>query len=322
MSSVWTKVVPPLTPRQISATMSAVRRRNFCSLLVCRRFTIRILPCRRKKCNGFCTVLFLCGSFMIYLLLRSTLAMLIAFSGGAIGALLGNVSARWLRLLVYAAMGALLAVTLFDVLPDAKDLLTWPEFILAGLSGYALFWAVGKYVYHLCPACAVGAFDQATMERLSQTVLLLMVALGLHSAMDGIAVVVGDEITGRPNLALLFAVSFHKLPEGLALALLLLGAGYTRKKAFWWTIAIESMTEVGALAAVLCLRHAPLLDLGLLFANVGGGFVYLIFSTLGVFARPHGPGRTQAGATQFAVSGSVAFTLTAGLIWGLHRWLP
>ena len=257
---------------------------------------------------------------MTYLLLRSTLATLIAFAGGGIGVLLGNVSAQRMRVLVYAAMGVLLAVTLFDVLPDAKDLLTWPEFLAASASGYGLFWAVGKYVYHLCPACAVGAFDQATMERLSQTALLLMAALSLHSAMDGIAVVVGDKIAGHPNFAVLFAVSFHKLPEGLALALLLIGAGYTRKRAFRWTIGIESMTEAGALLGVLSLRHAPLLDLGLLFAHVGGGFVYLIASTLGVFAKPQGGGRTQKGATQFALSGSLAFTLTAGLIWTLDHW--
>ena len=259
---------------------------------------------------------------MVYLLIRSTIATLIAFAGGALGVWLGDVAAPKLRALVYAAMGALLAVTLFDVLPDAKDLLTWPEFLLAGASGYALFWAIGKYVYYLCPACAIGAFDQATTERLSQSVLLLMIALGLHSAMDGVAVVVGDRITGRPNFALLFAVSFHKLPEGLALALLLLGAGYTRSKAFWLTIAIESATEAGALLGLIGLRHAPLLILGLIFANVGGGFVYLIASTLGLFTKPRMVGRTQKGATQFALSGTAAFTLTATLILALHRLLP
>lgn len=258
---------------------------------------------------------------MIYLFMRSTVAMLIAFVGGGIGVLLGDVAAQKLRVLVYAAMGALLAVTVFDVLPDAKELLSWQEFLLATASGYILFWMVGKYVYHICPGCSVGAFDQATTERLSQTVLLLMIALGLHSAMDGIAVVVGDEITGRPDVALLFAVSFHKLPEGLALALLLLGAGYTRPKAFWLTLAIESATEVGALLGIFGLRHAPLLILGLIFANVGGGFVYLIVTTLGLFTKRSSTGRAQKGATQFALSGSLAFTLTAALIWTLRRWV-
>ena len=58
--------------------------------------------------------------------------------------------------------------------------------------------------------------------------------------MDGVAVVVGDAVAGRPNLALLLAVSFHKFPEGLALALLLLGAGYSRRTALLWTLGIES----------------------------------------------------------------------------------
>ena len=257
----------------------------------------------------------------MYLLLRSTLAMLIAWAGGGIGAWLGNAAAKRLRLLVYAAMGALLAVTVFDVLPDAKDLLSWPNFFAATASGTIVFWAVGKYVYHLCPACAIGEFDQAAKERLSRSVLLLMVALGLHSAMDGIALIVGDEIRGRPNPALLFAVSLHKLPEGLALVLLLIGAGYTRLKAFWLTVVIESATEAGALLAIFGLHSAPLFVMGLLFAHVGGGFVYLIASTLGLFSERRVLGRTLRGATQFALSGGIAFTLTSVLIWTLRRYL-
>ena len=248
--------------------------------------------------------------------------MLIAWTGGGIGVWLGNAAAERLRLLVYAAMGTLLAVTVFDVLPDAKELLSWAQFLGATASGTLLFWVIGKYVYHLCPACAIGSFDQAAAARLGQSVLLLIIALSLHSAMDGIALVVGDKITGRPNVALLFAVSFHKLPEGLALALLLIGAGYTRSKAFWLTVGIESATEMGALLGVFGLRHAPLLVLGLLFAHVGGGFVYLVASTLGLFSPRRNEGRTARGATQFALSSGTAFTLTALLIWTLRRWLP
>ncbi len=259
---------------------------------------------------------------MTDLLLRSTIATLAAFLGGAVGVLLGGAAARRLQALVYAAMGALLAVTVFDVLPDAKNLLTWPEFLLASASGYGLFWFVGKYVAHICPACSVGAFDTETTARLGRTTTLLMIALGLHSAMDGVAVVVGDRMTGHPNLALLFAVSFHKLPEGLALALLLIGGGYSRRAAFGWTLAVESMTELGAMGGIFGLSHAPALGLGLIFAHIGGGFVYLISSALSVFLKPAGAQRTKNGATQFALSGGAAFTVMSGLIWGLHRWLP
>lgn len=259
---------------------------------------------------------------MTFLLLRSTFATLIAFGGGALGVMLGRMAPRRLNLLVYAAMGALLAVTVFDVLPDAKALLSWPAFLLAGASGYALFWALGKYVYHLCPSCSISAFDKATTERLGQSVVLLMLALGIHSAMDGVAVVVGDAVAGRPNLALLLAVSFHKFPEGLALALLLLGAGYSRRTALLWTLGIESTTEVGALIAVFGLRDLPLPRLGLLFAHVGGGFVYLIATTLGLFTHPRSPRPAGGPSISFFAGGGLAFTLTAGLIWTLRRWLP
>ena len=53
---------------------------------------------------------------MTFLLLRTTLAMLIAFGGGILGVVLGKVAPHRLNLLVYAAMGALLAVTAFDIL--------------------------------------------------------------------------------------------------------------------------------------------------------------------------------------------------------------
>ena len=216
-------------------------------------------------------------------------------------------------------MGALLAVTAFDILPDAKELLAWPPFLAATASGYGLFWALGKYVYHICPACSISAFDQATTERLGQSVLLLMVALGLHSTMDGIAVVTGDRVTGHPDLALLFAVSFHKLPEGLALALLLLGAGYSRCAALLWTFAIESTTEIGALVGVLGLRHVSLFHLGLVFAHVGGGFIYLIVTTLGLFSQH----RTRRSAFPLVLplvaSSGTAFAFTASLMLLLRR---
>lgn len=258
---------------------------------------------------------------MTFLLLRSTIAMLIAFGGGILGVALGKVAPHRLNLLVYAAMGALLAVTVFDVLPDAKALLSWSAFLLAGASGYALFWALGKYVYHICPSCSIGAFDKATTERLGQSVVLLMVAVSLHSAMDGVAVVVGDRIAGRPNLALLFAVSFHKLPEGLALALLLLGAGYSRPAALLWTLGIESTTEIGALFGILGLRHVSLFHLGLLFAHVGGGFVYLIATTLGIFTKNPRSHTADPYPVPFLASSGLAFSFMSCLIWGLRRLL-
>jgi len=258
---------------------------------------------------------------MALLLLRTTLATLLAFAGGAVGVAVSGAE-RHLRLWVYAAMGALLAVTCFDVLPDAKHLLSWPAFLLATASGALLFYLVGHYVAHICPSCALDSFDDAALRRLSQSIVLLMVSLGLHSAMDGIAVVVGDALTGRANFAVLLAVGLHKVPEGMALALLLRGAGYAPRRALLCTCGIESATELGGLVGVLCLRHAPLHTLGLVFAHVGGGFLFLVGSTLGLtaFGRPQSAPRLPAPA--LCISASLAFAATSGLIWGLRVYAP
>ena len=83
---------------------------------------------------------------MALLLIRSTLATLVAFGGGALGVALSRVASRRLPLLVFAAMAVLALVTLTDVLPDAKALLPWPAFLPATVSGYGLFWALGRFV--------------------------------------------------------------------------------------------------------------------------------------------------------------------------------
>ncbi len=169
----------------------------------------------------------LSSNYVEPLILRTTLATVSAIVGGVIGAVLSKGAARRLNVLVYTAMGILLLVTVLDILPEAKSELSWPIFLVSAASGFALFWLIGKYVYHLCPACAIHTFDAAAIQRLGQTITLFMVALGIHSTMDGLAVVIGDEITGQANMAVLLAVTIHKLPEGMALALLLIGSGYS-----------------------------------------------------------------------------------------------
>jgi zinc transporter ZupT len=194
--------------------------------------------------------------------LHPAVATLFAFAGVALGIALRKIALHRLSLLVAAAMGTLLAVTLFDVLPDAKQFLTWPNFLLACASGYFLLWVIGKYVCHVCPACAVNDLEQASPQ-LAQTAMMLTVALGLHCTMDGLGIAFGDNLLGHPDVGLVAGISVHKIPEGLALILLLLGTGIERKQAIAWALGVEGMTIAGGW-------------LGILFAHVGGGFFYMI----------------------------------------------
>ena len=202
-------------------------------------------------------------------------ATVFAFAGIALGLVLRRIALHRLSLLAAAAMGTLLAVTLFDVLPDAKQFLTWPTLLVAGASGCLFLWVVGKYIYHVCPACAVNDLEQANPQ-LARTATTLMVALALHCMMDGLGIAFGHNLLGHPDVGLVAGISVHKIPEGLALILLLLGAGIDRKKAITWALGVESTTIVGGVLGSYLVTSASTLWLGILFAHVGGGFFYMI----------------------------------------------
>ena len=238
----------------------------------------------------------------------SAVATLFAFGGIALGVILRKIALHRLSLLVAASMGTLLAVTLFDVLPNAKQFLTWPILLFGCVSGYFVLWIIGKYLYHVCPACAVNQVGYDVGPELGKTVILLMIALGLHCTMDGLGIAFGDDLLGHPDTGLLLGMSLHKVPEGLALTLLFLGSGFERKKAVLWAMCVESMTIVGGVIGANFVNSISSFWLGLLFAQVGGSFLYMIASAVkGVLGQHTNTPRY----TQHAVVSGLSFISSA-----------
>ena len=159
----------------------------------------------------------------IAILIRVLAAFLLAVAGGGISAWVG-VSHQRLCALISLAAGTLLGVTVFTILPEAAHALRWWEMLVALGSGYVVFSLVSRYVFHVCPACAASHFDEATTHRFSEIASALIIALGLHSTLDGVALAAGHEANGGTDVSMMLAICVHKLPEGLALGALLLGA--------------------------------------------------------------------------------------------------
>jgi zinc transporter ZupT len=104
----------------------------------------------------------------------------------------------------------------------------------------------------------------------------LIIALGLHSTLDGVAIAAGHETPhAGTDASVLLAVCVHKVPEGLALGALLLGAGLPAMRSVAWVAAVEATTLVGGVIGILWLRGAPLFWLDAVLAHAGGGFVFL-----------------------------------------------
>lgn len=210
----------------------------------------------------------------IAILWRVLLAWVLAVSGGGLSALFGFSHQRLCALISLAA-GTLLGVTLFSILPEGWGSMKWWELAIAFGSGYAVFYFISKYVYHVCPACAASHFDETTTHRFSEIASALIIALGVHSTMDGVALVAGHEVSGQVDLSMLLAISVHKLPEGLALGALLLGAGFKRKSALVWVASVEATTVLGGVLGLLFLHHISLFWFNVVLAHAGGGFVFL-----------------------------------------------
>ena len=209
---------------------------------------------------------------------HAALAFALAIAGGAISAA-ARLSHRRLCMLISLAAGTLLGVTLFSIVPESAEALRLWELALALGSGYAVFLLISRYVFHVCPACAASHFDEAASHRFSEIASALIVALSIHSTMDGVALAAGHEAGGRLDASLLLAVCVHKLPEGLALGALLLGAGYRRAATVAWVAAVEATTLAGAVIGLVLLpaggAHHAAFWLWAVLAHVGGGFIYL-----------------------------------------------
>lgn len=206
--------------------------------------------------------------------LRALVAILAATAGGLLGMGKGRVSHKTLCSLVSLAAGALLAVTALHIIPETFEMLGGPFAAIGLAAGTLLFAGIGKYVYFLCPACAASVTEHGSgYLRLG---ILLMVALGIHSTVDGLAIAAGCTVEAASGLVILFAVSYHKVPEGLALVSIARLAGYSRAKALMITILIEMTTAFGAFIGIIFLRGVSEVWLGVTLALVAGSFIYTV----------------------------------------------
>ncbi|MGD0351464.1 MAG: ZIP family metal transporter [Verrucomicrobiota bacterium] len=227
---------------------------------------------------------------IVSILIQIFLAFGIAVAGGALSATFARTH-KQLCAFISLGAGTLLGVALCGIAPECWDALRgW--FLPAAASGYLLFAIITKYIYHVCPACAASHFDEATTHRLAEFATAMMIALGIHCTVDGLALAAGLEESKPVRLSITFAICVHKFPEGLALGALLLGGGVQRAKMLWLVAMVEAMTILGGLLGWFALHNVPhswlALTLALMLANACGGFLYLaIHAVLGEIFKHH-----------------------------------
>lgn len=221
--------------------------------------------------------------------LQNLAALFSAVAGGFFAISVG-VSHRRLCALISFAAGTLLGTTFLHIIPEALASVSFIGIGLALGSGYLLFFLISRFVFHVCPACAASHFDEQTASTFRRIALLLLIALGVHCMMDGVALALARELRTKIDRSIFLAVMIHKFPEGIALAALLVRAGFQKLRALATTLAVESLTVVGWGLGVILMRGLELNQwFYLILVHIGGGFIYLALHALLNESEEHSP---------------------------------
>lgn len=211
----------------------------------------------------------------IGIFIQSILTVISALIGASIVFMI-KLNHKKLCTLISLSAGGLFGASIFTLIPESLDSLNTIEVILGILSGYFLFWLLTKYYSHVCPACSASHFDARTTKKFSDIVRTLLIALSIHSFLDGIAVSTNAKLHDIYQSTVFIAVFAHKLPEGLALASLMISSNYSRKKIIVYVAAVELITILGAIVGNFVLNYYVSEKLvGIIMSHIAGGFIFL-----------------------------------------------
>jgi zinc transporter ZupT len=188
---------------------------------------------------------------------------------------------RIARRLVPLSGGLLVAIALLWILPDLSMQFGWAAGATWLVAGTALLWIIDQHVYPICPSCSHTHDHHGCHERLHGFATPLLAAAGAHALLDGWGLAAAQE-RGETAIgfAVLGAIALHKIPEGLALGVILRAAVSGRGRAIALCAAAQSATLLGGALESAASSHISRQWTGSLLALTGGSFLYLGFHAL------------------------------------------
>ena len=183
-----------------------------------------------------------------------------------------DVRARLVPWLISYAVGTLLGAALLGLLPRALESLEPASALGALLCGIFTFFVLEKLV--LWRHC-----HTEDCEVHGSTATLILIGDGLHNFVDG-AIICAAVLTSLPlGISTAIAVAAHEIPQEVGDFAVLLGAGYSRRRAFTLNILSGGAAVLGVVAMWLAVESLPsMLPFVLPFA--AGNLLYVAMADL------------------------------------------
>lgn len=225
------------------------------------------------------------------------IASLLAGMATGVGALpalvLKNVSRNVLNIMLGASAGVMLAATSFSlVIPGIESgEILWPGYGVYIVGFGMLFGAVTlDLIDKWLPHEHFFKGPEGPSSNLKR-IWLFVIAITIHNFPEGMAVGVGfgsGDIGSGISLAI--GIGIQNMPEGLAVALPLLGLGYSRWKAFWIAAFTGLVEPVGGLLGAGAVTvFEPILPFALAFA--AGAMLFVISDE--IIPETHARGKSR-----------------------------
>lgn len=180
---------------------------------------------------------------------------------------------RKLHLILGFSAGAVVGVSLFDLMPEAIELL--PK----GMEAWhiTLCTGIGFLLYMILDRAAEQAFAVRAKKAANGGNTLRGILGGsclvLHSCMDGLAIGFGFQVSEAAGALIAAAVLAHDFADGINTVNVVLKAGSPRRTAFRWLIA-DAIAPVIGILITLCFA-IPQADFVWVLGIFSGFFLYL-----------------------------------------------
>ncbi len=185
-----------------------------------------------------------------------------------------------LHLLLGFSSGAVLAVALFDILPEVFAFPHGASYMPITALGFLAFFGLERYT------AMHRAREHPHLAEAHEAELGAMSAAGLafHSFLDGVAIGVGFQMSAAIGLLIALGIIAHDFSDGLNTVTVVLAHGNSRRNAVFWLI-IDMLTPVLGAASTLMFDLRGVLPFMLAF--FAGSFLYIGASDLLPEAQEH-----------------------------------